>query len=114
MLRFSSPVTLKLARGELLAWQQGAVRLRVVSGLAWVTQRHVLDDHFLQPGQTLWLRRGAAALIGAEQDSLLRFETGRGGLAAWAAAAFRAAFAGRVATANQLSNYRAYQSAAKK
>jgi hypothetical protein len=75
MFRFASPLTLRLARDELLVWKQGAVQVRVVSGGIWITQRSDLDDHFLFAGQVLDLRPGAGALIGAEQDSHLRFET---------------------------------------
>ena len=81
MFRFAPPVTLRLARGEFLTWQQGRVRIRVLSGLAWVTRPYDLDDHFLRPGQTLELRRG---LIGAEQDVWLSFEAPRRGwVVAW-------------------------------
>ncbi|MEP7103019.1 MAG: DUF2917 domain-containing protein, partial [Burkholderiales bacterium] len=85
MLRFSSPVTLRLERGRLLAWsRQSGVRLRVLAGSAWVTQANDMEDHFLRPGQALRLRIGAHALIGAEQDVSLRFEAERGlGLASW-------------------------------
>ncbi len=93
MLRLRSPVTLRLERGHLLAWpRQSGVRLRVLAGSAWVTQANDMEDHFLQPGQTLTLRPGSRALIGAEQDVSLSFESGRGlGLATgwrqWRAAA---------------------------
>ncbi|MES3013884.1 MAG: DUF2917 domain-containing protein [Pseudomonadota bacterium] len=85
MLRFSSPVTLRLDRGRLLAWpRQPGVRLRVLAGSAWVTQANDREDHFLQPGQTLTLRIGSRAVIGAEQDVSLSFESDRGiGLATW-------------------------------
>jgi hypothetical protein len=79
MLRFSSPVTLRLERGRLLAWpRQAGVRLRVLAGTAWVTQANDLEDHFLQPGQTLMLRAGSRAIIGAEQDASVRFEADGG------------------------------------
>ena len=80
MLRFNPPVTLRLERGRLLSWQrQSGVRLRVIAGSAWVTQTHDMEDHFLQPGQTLILRPGSRALIGAEQDEVsLRFEADGG------------------------------------
>jgi len=82
MFRFSPPFTFQLGRGELLAWTQGDMTLRVVAGTVWITQRGDPDDHFLLPGQAFALRRGAAALIGAEQDAWLRVETaGRG--SAW-------------------------------
>ena len=77
MFRFSSPVTVTLERGQLLAWRHpSGARLRVVSGSAWVTQSNDMEDHFLQPGQTLRLRRGPPVLIGAEQDVSLAFEAG--------------------------------------
>ena len=75
MFRFSPPLTFQLGRGELLAWHQGDVTLRVVAGTVWITQQGDPDDHFLMPGQAFALRRGAAALIGAEQDAWLRVET---------------------------------------
>jgi DUF2917 family protein len=74
MFRFASPLTLRLARGELLAWKQGAARMRVVSGWVWITARHDADDHFVFAGQTFELRPGVAMLIGAEEDAHLRFE----------------------------------------
>ena len=79
MLRFSAPVTLRLERGQLIAWpRQSGVRLRVVQGTAWVTQADDAEDHFLQPGQLLDLRTGSRALISAEQDAALHFESGGG------------------------------------
>ena len=78
MLRFASPVTLNLARGELLRWHQGRVQLRVVSGTAWVTRPNDLDDHFLRPGQTIDLCDG---LIGAESDLCLCIEAAQAGRA---------------------------------
>lgn len=76
MLRLRPPVTLRLEAGRLLAWpRQSGVRLRVIAGAAWVTQAHDMEDHFLQPGQTLLLRPGSRAIIGAETDDVsLRFE----------------------------------------
>ena len=80
MFRFDPPVTLRLEQGRLLHWRrQRGVRLRVLAGTAWVTQMHDMEDHFLRPGATLALRPGSRALIGAEQDVALRFESdGRG------------------------------------
>ena len=74
MVRFTPPVTLKLSRGEVLAWEQATTRVRVVSGQVWITQRNDLIDHFLHHGQCFELRRGHGLLIGAEQDVWLRFE----------------------------------------
>lgn len=71
MFQFPSPITLRLARGELLNWHQGRVRLRVLSGAAWVTRPNDGDDHFLQIGDLLDLSDG---LIGAEQDLCVSFE----------------------------------------
>lgn len=71
MLHFASPVTLNLSRGDCLNWTQGRTRLRVLSGSAWVTRTNDLDDHFLEPGQTLELSNG---LIGAESDLCVRLE----------------------------------------
>ncbi len=79
MLRLRSPVILRLERGRLLAWpRQSGVRLRVLAGSAWVTQANDMEDHFLQPGQALTLRTGSRAVIGAEQDVSLSFESDRG------------------------------------
>ena len=74
MLRFSSPVTLTLSRGELLNWDRGAVQLSVVSGRAWVTRPNDPDDHFLHAGESLKLSEG---LIGADTDLCLSFEAAR-------------------------------------
>jgi Protein of unknown function (DUF2917) len=74
MLRFASPVSLTLPRGELLRWNQGQVTLRVVSGTAWVTRPNDLDDHFLHAGESLKLSEG---LIGADTDLCLSFEAVR-------------------------------------
>ena len=74
MFRFASPLTLRLARGELLAWRQGAARVRVVSGWVWITARNDDADHFVFAGQSFELRPGVAMLIGAEDDAHLRFE----------------------------------------
>ncbi len=74
MVRFTPPVTLKLSQGEVLAWDQAAVRVRVVSGRIWLTRRNDLVDHFLHHGQCFELRRSQGTLIEAEQDVWLRFE----------------------------------------
>lgn len=75
MVRFTPPVTLQLSQGEVIAWEQAAMRMRVVSGRVWITQRNDLVDHFLHNGQCFELRRGHGLLIGAEQDVCLRFES---------------------------------------
>jgi len=75
MIRFTPPVTLKLSRGDLIAWNQAATRVRVVSGRVWITQRNDLIDHFLHHGQCFELRREHGTLIEAEQDVWLRFES---------------------------------------
>jgi hypothetical protein len=74
MIRFTPPVTLKLSRGDVLAWHQATAQVRVVAGSAWITQRNDLVDHFLHHGQCFELRRGHGAVIEAEQDVWLRFE----------------------------------------
>ncbi len=74
MVRFTPPVTLKLSQGDVIAWEQAATRVRVVSGQVWITQRNDLIDHFLHHGQCFELRRGHGMLLGAEQDVWLRFE----------------------------------------
>lgn len=73
MFRFSSPVTLQLASGDLIAWtRQSGVKLVVIAGTAWVTQTNDYADHVLRPGQSMHLRRGA--LVSAECDAAFRFE----------------------------------------
>lgn len=74
MVHFTPPVTLKLNRGEVLAWHQAAARLRVVSGQVWITRHDDLIDHFLHHGQCFELRRSHGTLIQAEQEVCLRFE----------------------------------------
>jgi hypothetical protein len=74
MVRFAPPITLKLSRGEVIAWDQAATRVRVVWGQVWITQRNDLVDHFLHHGQCFELRRGQGMLLSAEQDVWLRFE----------------------------------------
>jgi hypothetical protein len=75
MVHFTTPVTLKLSQGDLIAWNQAAARVRVVSGRVWITQRNDLVDHFLHHGQCFELRREHGTLIEAEQDVWLRFES---------------------------------------
>ncbi|MET0332934.1 MAG: DUF2917 domain-containing protein [Rhizobacter sp.] len=74
MVRFTPPVTLKLSQDEVIAWNQAATRVRVVSGRVWITRRDDLMDHFLHHGQCFELRRDQHTLISAEQDVWLRFE----------------------------------------
>ena len=74
MVRFATPITLRLGRGDVLAWDQATARVRVMSGSAWITRRGDLVDHFLHHGQSFELRRGHGVLIGAEQELWLRFE----------------------------------------
>ena len=50
----------------------------MISGRAWVTQANDPEDHFLHTGETLTLRPGAHALIGAEQALSLCFEADPG------------------------------------
>lgn len=64
MLKFRSPVVLQLQDGELLSVDD--VWLSVVRGRVWVTRANDLDDHFLEAGQAMRLRRGERALLGAE------------------------------------------------
>ncbi len=59
-----SPVLLQLRDGELVS--ADAVWLSVLRGRVWVTRANDPDDHFLESGQAMRLRRGAGALIGAE------------------------------------------------
>jgi len=61
------PLTRRMQPGELLhgpdtrdAW------LSVVRGRVWVTQVGDPTDHFLDSGQSIRLRAGAQALVGAE------------------------------------------------
>ena len=71
MLHLQAPVTLTMSRGELRAWHQGPVRLRVVSGRAWVTRPNDPHDHFLHAGDMLTLADG---LIEADEPLCLRLE----------------------------------------
>jgi hypothetical protein len=74
MVRFTPPVTLKLARGEVIAWNQAATRVRVVMGRVWITQQNDPVDHFLHHGDCFELKREQRVLIEAEQEVWLRFE----------------------------------------
>jgi hypothetical protein len=79
---FQAPtfVTVQLCRGELLAWwRPRQARLRVLSGVAWVSRSNDLTDHFLPPGASLTLPRHSRVLISAENDAVLNleFEPGR-------------------------------------
>lgn len=77
-----SSVTIQLCRGELLAWwQPRQSRLRVLSGVAWVSRSNDLTDHFLPPGASLTLPRHSRVLIGAENDLALSLELERGSFA---------------------------------
>jgi hypothetical protein len=89
MVRFTPPVTLKLSPGEVLAWNQAATRVRVVSGQVWITRRHDLIDHFLHHGQCFELRREHGVLVGAEQEVWLRFERDASFLRTWLSGAWR-------------------------
>ena len=89
MVRFTPPVTLQLSQGEVIAWEQAAARVRVVSGEVWITQSNDLIDHFLHHGQCFELRRGHGMLIGAEQDVCLRFERDSSLLRGWLRAVWR-------------------------
>lgn len=69
------PAATTLRRGELLVWRGSRrARLLVVEGRAWVTRPDDLLDHFLGPGASLCLPRGAHVLIGAETDVTLRLQ----------------------------------------
>jgi len=74
MIRFSTPLTVRLAAGEQLAWNQAPVRARVVEGCAWFTRRGDLHDHFLRPGQWVLLQAHEVPLLGAEREVWLRLE----------------------------------------
>jgi hypothetical protein len=56
---------LQLADGEHVRCDHACV-LRVLSGQVWITQMNDPDDHFLDAGQTMVVRTGARALVGAE------------------------------------------------
>jgi len=75
MFQASTSVTLQLCRGELLAWwRPRQARLRVLSGVAWVSRSNDLTDHFLPPGASLTLPRHSRVLIEAENDVALSLE----------------------------------------
>jgi hypothetical protein len=60
--------------GELRRWRlRRPARLQVVSGLAWVTRSGSREDHFLRPGESLDLDRGADVLIQADGVDPLRW-----------------------------------------
>lgn len=89
MLKFSTPVVLHLADGQLLRWNQAvAVTLRVTAGRVWVTQPGDPDDHFVDAGGVLPLAPRSAVLIGAEGPAQVAIEAER---AAWRTA-FRSAW----------------------
>jgi hypothetical protein len=72
------PRPLRLRAGELIAWNgPQPARLRVVTGMVWVTCANDGDDHFMTPGTSLALPPGARALIGAEQDVTISLEATR-------------------------------------
>lgn len=83
MVRFATPITLRLNHGDMLACDQTTARVRVMSGSAWITQRGDLVDHFLRQGQSFELRRGHGVVIGAEQELWLRFESEAGWHSGW-------------------------------
>jgi Protein of unknown function (DUF2917) len=92
MLKFQGPVVLHLRDGELLRCDQACL-IRVMHGRVWITQMHDLDDHFLDAGQSLALRGGAHAMVGAEGAAQValaaapsRLDTLRRLLRSWAAA----------------------------
>ncbi|MBC7955616.1 MAG: DUF2917 domain-containing protein [Cytophagales bacterium] len=89
MVRFTPPVTLRLSQGEVLAWNQAAALVRVVSGQVWITRRNDLIDHFLHHGQCFELRRSHGTLIQAEQDVWLRFERDGSLLGGWLSSRWR-------------------------
>jgi quercetin dioxygenase-like cupin family protein len=73
MTKTLQTLELQLAAGELHRWRSArAVELQVLAGRVWVTQSGDEDDHFLAAGDTLALRRGALALIEAEDAARLR------------------------------------------
>lgn len=79
MFRLSPPVTLQLARGELIAWPRAsAVEVKVITGCVWITRHNDFDDHLLRPGQSLRIGRGALALIEGECESTLRVQAAPG------------------------------------
>jgi Protein of unknown function (DUF2917) len=78
MFHCPTPFTVHLQRGELLAWRSPRqTRLRVVSGVAWVTRSNDLSDHFLPAGTRLAMPRGSRVVISAESDLVLSIEAAR-------------------------------------
>ena len=74
----TAPKTLRLRAGELFAWNgRRPARLRVLTGMAWVTCANDGDDHFMTTGTSLTLPPGAQARIGAEQDVTMSLEATR-------------------------------------
>jgi hypothetical protein len=96
--------------GELLHGPDGHdAWLSVVRGRVWVTQAGDPADHFLDSGQSIRLRAGARALVGAEgaaEVTVANGPTRRGGPAAalWrAGAALRAGIRTLVPASDRLS-----------
>ncbi len=79
MFVLSSPVTLQLARGELIAWpRRSAVTVKVIAGTVWITRCNDLDDHLLHAGMSMPLARGSRAVIEGECAAVVRFESALG------------------------------------
>ena len=75
MFRFSSPVTLRLERGDTLAFRRGLrARITVRAGVVHLTRQGDAQDHFLQPGQAMDLRGSVWIVVEAAQPALLSFE----------------------------------------
>lgn len=66
---------LDLRRGQLLRIQDAqGTRLVCTRGELWVTQDNDLDDHFIEPGDSLLLDRPGLVIVSAFHDSGIEIE----------------------------------------
>jgi len=69
MREISSDVTFEVRTEEVASIRVAhSTRVTVRCGTVWVTRSDDVEDYWLEPGQTLRLRRGERLWIGAEGD----------------------------------------------
>jgi hypothetical protein len=73
----STPYSVRLQQGELMASPDAGTRVKVLAGRVWITQAGDLVDHFLHHGQCFELRRSRHTLISAEEEVWLHVEPPR-------------------------------------
>ena len=67
MQEISSSVTFEIPSGETVPMKvQRSTRLTIYCGPVWATRSNDVDDYFLEPGETLHLRRGERLWLSAE------------------------------------------------